>query len=384
MIARSLFVAAFVIAAVAQANEAFFAQEAVDAIAVKQAPTGPKDAAWAQVKGRTFSLAPQRTLRLHDKQANAVLQAPGVIDLAVKAVAAGNTVALLLEWPDETPELVREDEVNTYADSVALQVPRSFGPGQRLPAISMGDEQQPVRVRFLRAVKDGALFSELEAAGFGSSTRQAPAALVRDALVYDTAAKRWRAQFSLPVDAKAALVPVSFALWDGSRLERAGNKRLSSWHFVKLAGRALDAEYVKALSWGYSPGDLGDVQRGKVLAEAVCAACHHLPGRTTAAEALAPSFFDIGAIATPAYLRESIVSPSAVVLWGPNPNQHYDKGQPQDRFRAFPNSDAMRWFTVGPDGKRVSKMPPFAGFSPEQIGDLVAFLKSLDGRGPPP
>lgn len=382
MIGRSL--VAVLVAATAQANEAFFEKEAVDAPVVKQAPAGPNDAAWAAVKAKSFTLAPQRTLKLHDKQANAILQTPGVIELSVKAVAAPSTLALLLEWLDQTPELVREDETNTYADSVALQMPITFGPGVRLPAISMGDEDQPVRIRLLRAAKDGALLSELEAAGFGSSMRQAPAAIVRDALTYDGASKRWRAQFSVPLDAKAALVPVSFALWDGSRLERAGNKRLSSWHFVKIAGRQPDAEYVKALSWGFSPGELGDAQRGKVLAEAVCAACHWLPGRTTAAEALAPSFFDIGAIATPAYLRESIVNPSAVVLWGPNPNQHYDKSQPQDRYRAFPNSDTMRWFTVGADGKRTSKMPPFAGFSPEQLGDLVAFLKSLDGRGPPP
>jgi len=88
----------------------------------------------------------------------------------------------------------------------------------------------------------------------------------------------------------------------------------------------------------------------------------------------------VGAMATPDYLRESIVNPSAIVLYGPNPNQHYDKGQPRDANGAYPNSDVFRWFTVGPDGKRSSKMPPCAGFAPDQIADLVAYLRSLNGK----
>ncbi len=372
------------VASVASANEAFFKAEVVDAVALPQAPKSTTDVAWTGVTGKTFSLVPQRTIRLNDKLANEKLTTPGSTEVLVRAALAGTELVLLLEWSDETPDVVREDEVNTYADSAAVQVPSSYGNGQRLPAISMGDEGQPVWLWLQRATKTGSQLSALVAAGFGSSTRQAPGAPKQGTMTYDAAAKRWRAQFSVPVPATASLVPVSFALWDGGRLERAGYKRLSAWRFVRVPGRPSDAEYVKAMAWGWGPGELGDVQRGKVLAEAVCVSCHHLPGRAVAPAGLAPSMEDVGAIATAGYLRDSIVNPSEVVLYGPNPNQHYDKSQPRDSNGAYPNNDGLRWFTVAPDGKRTSKMPSFAGFSAEQLGDLVAFLKTLDGKGATP
>jgi len=368
----------------AWASDAFFATEVVDAVALPQAPSGVADPAWARVPGKAFTLAPQRTLRLNDKLANEALAAPGVSEVLVRAAHVGPALVVLLEWSDGAADLVRDDEVNTYADSAAVQVPVSFGPGLRLPAISMGDEAQPVRLWLQRATKTGSQLSALMAAGFGSSTRQGPATPREGTMAWEAAARRWRAQFSVPLDAKAALVPMSFAVWDGARQERAGNKRLSSWRFVRVPGRTPDAAYVKAMAWGFSPGDLGDPQKGKVLADAVCVSCHHLPGRAIAPVGLAPSLVDIGVIATPGYLRESIVSPSEVVLYGPNPNQHYDKSQARDPNGAYPNNDGFRWFTVGADGKRTSKMPSFAGFSAEQLGDFVAYLKTLDGKGSTP
>lgn len=384
MIARACSLVLVVLSSAASANEAFFQSEVVDAVAVKQAPRGTQDAAWSAAPGKTFALAPQRTIRLHDKQANAVLQRAGATELNVRAVVAGNELSLLLEWADATQDVVREDEVNTFADSAAVQVPVVYGKGQRLPAISMGDEEQPVRLWLQRATKAGSLSSVLQAAGFGSSTRQGPAASQQGAMTWDANGKRWRAQFQVPLDAKSALVPVAFAVWEGgARLERAGNKRLSSWRFVRVPGRTPDADYVASVSWGFGPKDLGDAANGKMLVEAICTSCHHVPGRAVAPEGLAPSLVDIGAIATPSYLRESVVAPSAVILFGPNPNQHYDKGQPRDPNGAYPNAEAYQWFTVGADGKRASKMPSFEKFPPEQLADIVAFLRSLDGRGTP-
>lgn len=384
MTPRALGSSLLLLSSAAAANEGFFKSEVVDAVAVKAAPKGTQDAAWNAVPAKVFTLAPQRTIRLHDKQANAVLQSPGIAEVNVKAALAGNELSMLLEWSDPTLDVVREDEVNTFADSAAIQVPVSYGKGLRLPAISMGDEEQPVRVWLQRATKAGSLVSALQAAGFGSSTRQGPAVAQQGTMAWDPSSRRWRAQFQVPVDATNALVPMAFALWDGGgRLERAGNKRLSSWRFVRLPGRTPDVDYVVSVAWGFAPGDLGDPVKGKALAEAICTSCHHLPGRAIAPEGLAPSLLDVGGIATPAYLRESIISPSTVILSGPNPNQHYDKGQPRDPNGAYPNADVFRWSIVGADGKRVSKMPSFASFPPDQVADIVAFLRTLDGRGSP-
>jgi complex iron-sulfur molybdoenzyme family reductase subunit gamma len=365
----------------AGASDAFFASEVLDAAALKQAPRDAADAAWQGAPAKSFLVVPQRTVRLHDRRANEVAEAPGgKADVSVRAALVGGELVLRLEWRDAAREVVRDDEVNVFADSAAVQVPQRFGPGVRLPAISMGDGDAPVRLWLLRAVQSGAVQSELVAAGFGSSTRGAAPQPAPRAMSYDEAAKAWRAMFRVPVAANAAgLVPVAFALWDGARHERSGNKRLSAWKFVRLPGRPLDAAYVKELAWGYAPGDLGDAARGKQLAETMCIACHRLPGKAFAPVGLAPMLEDIGAIATPGYLRDSIVKPSEVVLHAPNPNQHYDKNAARDPNGAYPNQEAFKWGTQGPDGKWVSKMPPYAAFTPEQVGDLVAFLRTLQG-----
>jgi len=363
----------------ALANDAFLRAEVLDAVALPKPPASIADAAWQSVPARTVTLTPQRSVHLHDKKANAVLAQPAPLALEVRAVSSPEGLTLRLEWADPAREGVREDEANVFADSIALEVPERFGPGLRLPAISMGDEGATVKVTMLRAAAKGALESRLVAAGFGSSTRLGPPA-PSDALVWDEGSKRWRAVLKVAAaDVKGqTLIPVAFAAWDGRRHERSGHKPLPAWKFVRRPGRALHPKHVGGLAGGYGP-EQGDAARGRALAEGVCVACHHLPGRAFAPVGLAPSLEAIGAIASPGYLRDSIVEPSLVVLHEPNPNQHYDRNAPRDANGAAPNSDAYRWSTLGADGKRTSKMPPFAAFTKEQVADLVAFLRSLDG-----
>lgn len=376
---RALFV--MVVSSVAFANEAFFKAEVLDAVAATKAPTSPTDPAWNQVPGRSFGMSAQRSIHLHDRAANAVLTLPHVNEsLLVKAIAGVDGLAVRLEWGDPAREVVREDEVNVFADSVAMELPVKFGAGLRLPAISMGDDDAFVNVTLLRATQTGALESHFVAAGFGSLTRQAPAQLNTQALSWDETKKHWSAVFVVPLSATQALTPIAFATWDGGRKERSGYKRLSSWHFVRLPGKPLDATYVKEVAYGYGPADLGDAAQGRALAETVCVACHVLPGKAFAPVGIAPNLENIGAIATASYLRDSIVSPSLVIVHEPNPNQHYTPSAPRDRNGAAPNADAFRWSSVGADGKRVSKMPPFNNFTPQQVADLVAFLKTLDGQ----
>lgn len=366
----------------ALANEAFFKAEAVDAVAAPKAPTTPGDPAWGKATAKTFRVSAQRTVSLHDRAANAVLTQPAKRLIEVKAIVGDDALAVRLEWEDATRDVIREDEVNTFADSVALETPQVYGAGKRLPAISMGDDDAFVNVTLLRASSSGALESHFAAAGFGSLTRQAPAVANDAAISWDDAKKRWSAVIRLPRDTVKALTPVAFATWDGTRLERSGYKRLSSWHFVRLPGQAPDAAYVKELSWGYSPGDLGDAAQGRALAEQVCIACHRLPGKAFAPPGIAPNLENVGAVATPGYLRDSIVTPSLVIIHEPNPNQHYLPSAQRDPNGAAPNSDGFRWSSVGADGKRVSKMPAFSNFTPQQVADLVAFLQTLNAYTP--
>lgn len=381
MTARALLLLGGLTATVASANEAFFKAEVVDAVGPMKLPTGPDDPAWKGIAGKTFRLTPQRSVRLNDRRSNEALQAgPGSSEVLVKAAASAQELVLYLEWKDPAKEVVREDEVNVFADSVAVEMPDRIGRGLRLPAISMGDDDMHVNVALLRATKNGAWLSRFSAAGFGSLTRQAPATEAPTLLQYDEVQQLWRAVITLPLDPEnPGMVPVAFAAWDGARGERAGYKRLSSWHFVRLPNRPLDPKWVEQMAFGYYPGDLGDPEAGRQIVESVCVACHLLPGKAFAPPGIAPNLEAIGAIAAPSYLRDSITAPSRVILHELNPNQHYTASGPKDPNGALPNADSFRWSSRGPDGKWVSKMPPFTQFTAEQLSDLIAFLKTLDG-----
>jgi complex iron-sulfur molybdoenzyme family reductase subunit gamma len=104
--------------------------------------------------------------------------------------------------------------------------------------------------------------------------------------------------------------------------------------------------------------------------------------RRAARPGIAPELTGIGAIATPAYLRESIVAPSAIVVPGPNPAQHQDRAKAPGVAGAYPVADAFTWWRTGPDGKRVSKMPPYAGLPEPDVRAMVTYLASL-GAEPP-
>lgn len=323
---------------------------------------------------KPIAVSAQRSVRLNDGDANQRLTQPGAGSLTVQATA-GADLTLRITWPDATQNVASADEVNTYADAVAVEIPADFGPGRRLPYVGMGDERAPVRLWQQRATRDGAAAQAFVAAGFGSLTRAGPA---KASMQYDAAKRQWSATFTLPRP-QQGLVPVAFAVWDGERLERAGYKQLSGWHFVKLG--AVDPRYLAELAWGYGPEPVGNAAAGKPLAEAVCSVCHHLPGRRAVPPGLAPDLSDVGAIATPAYLRDSIIDPSRVVVHHLQLNRRYDKAAARDPGGAYPAAPGFAW-ALEADGGTASRMPSFAGFNEQQVRDVVAFLLTL--RGEPP
>ncbi|MEW5740400.1 MAG: c-type cytochrome [Myxococcota bacterium] len=371
-------------AAADPAADAFLKAETVTASPVQAVPTSVGDPQWMKTPPVSFRLSAQRSVRLNDKRANELIEQPGFGEVRVRALASATELGVLLTWNDATQNVLRPDETNAYADSAAIEIPNVYGAGKRLPYVGMGDVELPVRLYMQRAVAKGVQANEYVAAGFGSLTR-VPRVQATMAMEYDAKLKLWRALFVRPITVdghtltQSSLVPMAFALWDGARNERGGYKQLSAWHFVILPKPELDVAYVKYLSWGYKPGDLGDPERGRAIAETVCIACHHLPGKTIAPPGVAPNLSDIGAIASPIYLRESITNANGVIIHALNPNAHYMKTAPPDKTGAYPNADAFQWSATLPDGKPISKMPPFTVYTPEQVGDLVAYLKTLDG-----
>lgn len=199
--------------------------------------------------------------------------------VAVRALHDGESLAILLSWDDPTPawSVARSSE---FADGVAIQFSLSEG----RPHFSMGGEGGPVNIwhwradrqidlaarrgvssTYTRAVRDegaglefvtaaaaGNLASlpelpsavqDLNAAGFGSVTAQPVTeqnvvgtglwnsgrwnVLVRRAL-----RSRDRGDAALPL---GEVIPIAFAVWDGDRGDRDGQKAVSTWYELQLA-----------------------------------------------------------------------------------------------------------------------------------------------------
>ncbi len=336
---------------------------------------------WDGVPAARVPLAPQRTVRLADRRANAALSRPGPAAILVRAVTDGRELALLLEWPDAAEDRAGPDETARFGDAVAVQLPLRFGAGVRLPYVGMGDEAQPVAVHLVRAEAQGTTSRDAVAAGFGSLTR-ADLGGVRAELRHDAARGVWRAALVRPLaggplDLRAGLVPIAFAVWEGDRAERGGNKSLSGWKLLRLGPFPADPAYAAELAWGRRPGELGDVARGKQLVNGMCAGCHVAGERNVARPGIAPDLSDVGVIATPAYLRESILTPSAVIVPGPNPAAHQDRAAPPDGRGTVPPAQAFRWFRVDAAGKAISKMPPYASLPKVDVEAMVAYLMTL-------
>lgn len=270
-------------------------------------------------------------MHLFDARANALLSAAPQNELQVQALASSTQLALRLEWSDAQAELLSVDEVNAFADAVALEVPTRYGAGVRLPYVGMGDAEQTVELLLARARRREAAckatWRRLQAPSLGetpqcappSSTTPAPAVGAQCWRVHSRSVGPWCRWPS-----RCGMAP---------RNERGGYKQLSAWHFLQLPSREPDPAYLKEVSFGYEAKELGEASKGKALAHAVCIACHHFPGMRLAPSGFAPDLSDIGAIATPSYLRDSLVTPSLVLVPGLQPNAHYAKNGKPDAFR---------------------------------------------------
>jgi DMSO reductase family type II enzyme heme b subunit len=335
---------------------------------------------WDAAPVATVPAAPQHTIRLNDREANQALEKATRRTVRVRAATDGKDLAVLLEWADPTESRATPDGVDAYGDAAALQFPRRFGAGTRLPYVGMGDDSQEVILYLQRAGADGPVARQAIAHGFGTSAR-ADLGGVKVGMLHDGVRKAWRAVFLRPVstaghDLGRALVPFSVAVWDGAGKERGGNKALAGWKFLRMPGTAPDPAYQAELAWGHRPGDLGDPRKGRELFEGMCTACHSV-GAEKAVPGLAPDLTGIGVVASPGYLRDSIVAPSTVIVPNPNVAQRQDRSAKPDANGAWPADEAYVWYTRGADGKKASTMPDYASMEPADLGAIVAYLATL-------
>lgn len=345
-------------------------------------PQSTKDKAWQSAPVQTFLLHPQHSVRLNDAKANTFADENKPVQLKVRSLANAQNLSLLLEWSDEKATYAGGKDPQVFGDSVAIQVPYQFGEGHRLPYIGMGDEKYPVLAYLGRATEKGTSLKTVAAVGFGSSTRQ-PKTQAKMNMEYDAKLKVWRALWTRPLkdgrhSLQQAMVPVAFAVWNGDRFERGGNKALSSWKFLRLQDKKPSQKYLADMSFGYAAGDLGDREKGKGLVMQTCVACHHVDGSTAALADFAPSLTQVGKIATFGYLRDSILNPNEIVVRNLNQNRHYNKAEEsQNGERGHPNNLAYLWYSKDDQGHLISKMPPFSYLSKEDVSHILAFLKDV-------
>lgn len=357
---------------------------------------GVTSKAWKSARFTDVMLYPQLTVASVDKEAADAMAAAKPVQAKVKALHDGKYIALLIKWPDGTKSVQGDYSSDTYSDGFAVQFPVNYGDADKLPYIGMGSDDRPVVIHLQKygvrifsdpqskdrgyykndnnlnmfgkelaayqQKQDAKISKDYQkmfvAEGFRSTTEVKDASF-RSGMTYYK--KNWYGTLVRPlkdgyVNLDSAVVPVAFAAWDGGTSGRDGQKVLSSWIPVKLS----DVKGETTLADQLNAESSGDPAKGKELAVANCAACHVFDDQAMAMPYMAPNLASVGGQATVAYLKESMLDPSAVVVPGYNRNAH-------------PN---FAWYNVV-EGKRVSTMPDFTWMQPQEIEDLAAYFMTL-------
>ncbi len=267
----------------------------ITAVSVAQVPTEPDDAAWRQAEGFTVALSPQNLVLPRLKEA-------GTKSIQVRALYDSERLALLLEWLDAHQD-VDLGTVLQYRDAVAVQFPED--PSLQIPSFTMGQAgigvviyhwksdwqfgpERDVDEAYPNMYNDLYPFSGVPAGQIPEATdyltvghkEYLTAAAVGNTLAdpqiqrkigpvqkmraegfgtiepdktQDASGKGawgdggWRILISVPrkqakfTIEEGAVVPLGFAVWDGSRDERNGQKAYSYWNSMSVGGPSPEA-----------------------------------------------------------------------------------------------------------------------------------------------
>lgn len=361
---------------------------------------GTQSDIWSEAKAKTIELYPPAKITFTDKKANALNDERLAKRADVQAIHDGKYVTFRLQWSDATYNSVDAKTFSNseFADGFAMQFPTDYSDPTSLPYIGMGDHKRAVVVHLQKALsgvhepdghgdvkmqvnarnanmfeKEWAEFEKSVGAkadkkyqrtfiakGFRSTTQ------IKDRSTDFHSNMRWidgtwYATLTRPLSDEylnlANTFPVAFGVWDGEMLNRGGIKQIAGWTPVMLEGQDKDARLISEIT-GISNGD---VEKGKAEYMMHCTACHNNGITNNAPYHMAPNLSNIGGYTSLAYIKESIIDTSAVIVPGYNKNQ-------------YPNSP---WYMLDGEGNRVSTMPNYDWMSDEQIEDIAAYLQTL-------
>ncbi len=239
LLAVALFLVAVYIAAAQQPASVVpinLRLSAVTGIAPAEILVDPLATSWQQLPARRVAL--NRTPPLYDTDPPAELEIPV---LEVRVARSEGKLLVHLSWRDatrdaarlpsmpDTPPETRNLKAPTPAaerffDAVAVMFPTSRTPTPATPSLQMGDSNQWVTIHYWNAARGPVL---MEAHGRSTTRRTGENFPARG--VYGGGV--WRVVLELP-DLPAG-VPLSFAVWNGSQLDRDGRKYFSVWHWLE-------------------------------------------------------------------------------------------------------------------------------------------------------
>lgn len=194
----------------------------------------PADEPLSNVSGEGWDRAPPVTIPLSSAGA-AVPNADDttVEEVNVQAARTNERLYLRLSWADATRDSSTAS-VRSFADAVAVQLPAN---ATARPPITMGGTNNPVNVWYW----SGANATEELIAGGPGSTTSFDRTTVETDVSYDDG--RWHVAFSRslgPASDNRTAIPrnadmdIAVAAWNGSNMERSGQKAVSEWYYLAL------------------------------------------------------------------------------------------------------------------------------------------------------
>lgn len=200
------------------------------------------------VSGETWSQAPAKTIPLSSAGAAVPNAGDTTIErITVEAVRTNGRLYLRLSWLDPTRD-TSTDAIRRFADAVAVQLPTN---ASERPPIAMGGTDNPVNVWYWMGEGRS---EELLAGGPGTTTQFDDPAIETNATHSDD---RWHVVFSRSLDSSGGSrtgipanedLDVAFAAWNGSHMERSGQKTASEWYYLALGPGPQGPPY-EAILW---------------------------------------------------------------------------------------------------------------------------------------
>jgi DMSO reductase family type II enzyme heme b subunit len=160
----------------------------------------------------------------------------------VEVAQADDRLFVRVSWQDPTADR-NDTDIREFGDAVAIQLP--VNESER-PPIAMGSTDNMVNVWYWSASAGG---EELLAGGPGSTTEFREQSVATTATHEDG---RWNVVFSRPLETDrpnaTAIsgetdVDVALAAWNGSNMERSGQKATSEWYYLALGPDAGGPPY---------------------------------------------------------------------------------------------------------------------------------------------